>query len=646
MERSASTLASSGLTGEPQAGGTQPAGVWGRSVLHRSTLARHALLLACYLTAGVALTWPRALYLAGRLPATRDSGGYVWGFWWVAQQVSHAGNPWFTTDLAAPVGAQLAYHTLMPLPGLLMTPVTLVFGPSATYNLLSIACPGLLCYAMYRAARLWLPTVDAIAAGAFFGLSYSLAWRSWYEVNLALGAVFLPMALEAAVRLSRRPGPRRAVVLGVVVAAALLTDQESAVLAVVLAGLALLPWLWRQPTAAKLGLVLLAGAVAVVAASPQIIAMAGQSATGGASIPRYDLTQSYVGSGSSLVQLFAPSPRLAGYGLGGLASFYYKGRAAMVVTGYGTTLTLAALAGLAVAWRRRAARLLGMLWLGCSLLALGPVPWIYTGHSTPLAARWHNALVSMAMPYTWFVRIPGLANFREADRFTALGLVPAALLAGAMVGWLRTRAKPTAARGVLAVLLALAALEAGWSGNPAGHRPIGAMPTAMPRLDGPIAADHSGSIVVDVPFGIRGGLPVTGGAFPPETMVLATADGHPLADAFVSRIPRQTLDGIRRQPFYAALMNAQGGPDRTSNATIQAARRNAQAIDIGWVLDWTDNHAVSRLLQRTGFTPAYRVGRVTVYRSTAPAAHHSSGVDSRRALTQQRPRFSGTLDGP
>ena len=46
--------------------------------------------------------------------------------------------------------------------------------------------------------------------------------------------------------------------------------------------------------------------------------------------------------------------------------------------------------------------------------------------------------------------------------------------------------------------------------------------------------------MVDVPFGIRGGMPVIGDGFSPETMVLATADGHPLADALISRIPRRS----------------------------------------------------------------------------------------------------------
>ena len=139
----------------------------------------------------------------------RDSAAYVWGFWWMARRVSHLANPWVTNHMAAPAGVLLGYHTLMPLPGLLLTPVTLIFGPSASYNLLVIVVPGLLCYAMYRAARLWLPSqTGAIAAGAFFGLSAMLAQEDWYHVNIAVGALFLPLALEASVRLRRSPGWR------------------------------------------------------------------------------------------------------------------------------------------------------------------------------------------------------------------------------------------------------------------------------------------------------------------------------------------------------------------------------------------------------------------------------------------------------
>jgi hypothetical protein len=609
----------------PRGGAPSPAHpwwAWARAV-PGWTGVRHTALIICYLATGIALTWPRATYLAGRLPATRDVGGYVWGFWWMAHQVTHLGNPWSTGYLAAPVGTQLAYHTLMPLPGLLMTPVTLIFGPSASYNLLSIACPGLLCYVMYRAARLWLPnTFDAVVAGAFFGLSSSLAWRSWYEVNLALGALFLPMVLEASVRLRRSAGGmggrwgRPTVAVGLLVGLTMLTDQESAVLAALLAGLTLMPWLVRElvrrRSTVALWPVVTAAAVSALVASPQIIAMIKQSANGGAAIPPRFLAMDYNESGAGLVQMVAPSPRLASYGLPGLAAPYYEGRPSFVVIGYGAVLTLMMLTGLVVAWRRPAARLLGLLWLACTALALGATPWILDRGYRPLAGIWHGSRVSLLMPYIWLVRLPGLANFREADRFTELGLMAAALLAGAATGWLRARAKP-----VLVVLLALALVEAGWSGNPPGHMPVAVMPTALPRLDRPIAADHSRSVVVDVPFGIRGGLPVNGGAFPPETMVLATADGHPLGDAFVSRIPQATLAGIRRCAFYDGMMNAQGGPQQNTRPLIQAARRNARAMHIGWVLVWTPNTAVQRYLFKTGFRLDYEADGAAVYRPAA-----------------------------
>src|SRR5579875_1918250 len=58
---------------------------------------RHVALLLCYTGAGIAVTWPRASYLPdGRLPRTPDVSSYVWDLWWVAHQLQHPGNPFFT----------------------------------------------------------------------------------------------------------------------------------------------------------------------------------------------------------------------------------------------------------------------------------------------------------------------------------------------------------------------------------------------------------------------------------------------------------------------------------------------------------------------------------------------------------------------
>src|SRR5499427_7540702 len=605
----------------------------------RSPVAKHLGILLCFIAAGAAATWPLAANLAGRIPANRDPASYVWDFWWVAYQVTHLGNPWFTPLMAAPVGMQLGFHTMMPLPGLLFTPVTLAFGPAFSYNLWTVILPGLLCYAMYRAARLWLRSATgAVGAAVLYGLSCMLTQQDWYHVNIALGALFLPMALEASVRLRRKPGRRQAIILGLVMGAAVLSDQESAVLASIVVGLVLLPWLLRRPGWARLWPVVLATLTGAVVASPQIIAMLQEvvASHGGLSIPPDKLVVSYKQYGIGLPGMFTPTPRVSQFGLDVLAGPFLHGRDNEGLPMFGTTLTVLALIGLIVAWRRRSAWQLAALWLGCAALALGTSLWIGKHQYLPLASVWNGVRVSNLMPYTWFVRLPGMSSFREADRLAMLGLLPATLLAGAAVEWFRYHAKP-----VLAVVAAGVILESGYSGNPR----VGSIPASFPGVDRGIVADHSKAIVLDLPFGLRGGIPVYGVPFFPQALVMATEDRHPRSIAYTSRVPRPTIHAISQHPFYAALISAEHelpmkcpwrvpqpaslylcahpsgvsapGIEVAENkvsasltpAALAAARRDAAAMNVGWAVVWKRNDSVTKFLEsylkETGFHFAY-----------------------------------------
>jgi hypothetical protein len=573
--------------------------------------ARELAVLAAFLAAGVAATWPLATYLAGRLPATRDVAVYVWDLWWVAHQIIHLHNPWSTTYMAAPAGLQLAYHTLVPLLGVVMLPVTLAFGPSAAYNLLLIVLPGLSGYAMYRVARLWLPTrAGAIAAGAFFGLSGMLAYQDWYHINIAYGTLFLPVTLEAAVRLRRKPSIGQAVILGAVLACCLLVNQESAVMALVLAALVLVGWLAAAGTLAvgltRLRALVAAGAAFAVVGSPQLVAMIQQIRAGGTTSKSTWL--GYSTWVANVKDLFAPSPRLADDpGLAGLGHVYYWQTTLENLNTFGVVLSVLAVLGLVVSWRRRSAWLLALLWLGAAVLALGPV--LKAGRHTyvPLAQSWQGVRVSLLMPYTWFVRVPGLSIFREADRMALLGLVGAALLAGAAVDWLARRQLWP----VILVVAVLGALEAGWPGSPEGIR---SMPTALAALDRPIAADHSDSIVVDVPFGCYV-VPQWGENPDAQAILMATEDGHPRAFCYSSWVPTKTLVTLQNHPFYWQLNKAQHGYARTP-AQIAAARADLRTLHVGWLLVWQPDpgHALTQYLSGTGFRLAYRADGVSVYR--------------------------------
>jgi len=594
------------------ANGRPRADRWPRSLVARPVVS-HVVLLGCYLAAGIAVTWPRAAYLTGRVPAVRDVSSYVWDLWWVAHQAAHLGNPWFTSQLAAPAGIQLGYDTTMPLAGLVMAPVTLTAGPAASFFLLTIAMPGLLCYVMYRAARLRLRPAGAITAGALFGLSSMLAWQDWYHLNIAAGTLALPMTMEAAVRLRRCPSRRQGIILGAVIGGSVLVNQESAVMVVILAGLMLIPWLARPPARqapARLVSLAVGALVAVVIASPQLLAMAQQASAGGAAAGPHLLAANYGRYGAQLPGLFGPSPRLSDSGLSGLAAAYRYRQPAEGVPTFGLALTALALAGLAVSWRRRCARSLAACWLGCAALALGTTLYIGGRQYVPLAEAWHGARVSLALPYTCLIRLPGLQALREADRLAALGLVPAALLAGSAVDWLRDRARPAVAAALALTVLPLAVLEAGWSGQPG--QPT--MRTTLPALDRPIAADQSGSIVLDIPFGLRGGLPLYGMPISPRALLLATADGHPRAISYTSWVPAPTAAAITAHAFYRHLTAAQHGR-RSSPGQQAAAQRDARRMDIGWVLAWDRlRPAVSRYLAATGFRFSYRADGVSVYR--------------------------------
>jgi len=573
--------------------------------------ARQLALLGCYLAAGIAVTWPRAAFLPGRVPAVRDVSSYIWDLWWVAHQAAHLGNPWFTSQMAAPVGIQLGFDTTMPLAGLVMAPLTLAAGPATSFFLLTIAMPGMACYVMYRAARLWLSPAGAIAAGGLFGLSSMLAWQDWYHLNIAAGTLWLPMTAEAALRLRRRPGRRQGIILGVVIGTSVLVNQESAVMAAILALLLLIPWLAGQPALARLGSLFVGALVAVIIASPQLIAMAQQARAGGASASPWLLAADYGRYGAQLPGLFGPSPRLSSFGLSGLAAAYRYRQPTEGVPTFGLALTTLAVAGLAVCWRRPGARPLAACWLGCAALALGTTLYVGSRQYVPLAGAWHGARVSLAMPYTWFVRIPGMSALREADRLALLALLPAALLGGAAVDWLRGHARGAAPAVLVLTVLPLAILEAGWAGLP--YR--GTMPTALPAVDRLIAADHSRSIIVDIPFGLRGGIPLYGNPISARSLLLATADGHPRAISYSSWVPPPTAAAITRHAFFRQLMAAQHGR-RSAPVQQAAARLDARGMDIAWVIAWRQPRpAVSRYLAATGFRFRYRADGVSVYRS-------------------------------
>jgi hypothetical protein len=404
-----------------------------------------------------------------------------------------------------------------------------------------------------------------------------------------------------------------------------LVNQESAVMAGILAVAILAPWLLRHPNRARFTVIGVGLLTALVVGSPQLAAMAEQVHSGGTTVDPHLLAVTAKHYGQGLDTLFAPAQRVADFGLHGLAAWSptspYVGATAEGMPMFGTILGILALAGLIVSWRRRSAWLLAVLLVGSAWLSLGASLWWRQQQFVPLEQMWHGVRVSPVMPYTWLMRIPLLSSFREADRLAILGLVGAALLAGAAVEWVRYHARP-----LLVVVAAAALLEAGYTALPS----VRAMPTALPALDGPIAADRSDSIVVDFPFGLRGGIPEYGRPYSPRALVIATADGHPRLISYTSWVPPRTVAEISSHPFYAALGQVQHGVplapaknaagNQVTQDQVTAARADARRLGVGWVLVWTKkNPVIAGFLAATGFRLSYEADGVAVYRPVSQA---------------------------
>jgi hypothetical protein len=597
------------------------------------------------------------------LPATSDESGFVWDLWWVAHQLVHPGNPFFTRYMAAPVGTPLGFSTLMPLAGWIMAPVTILFGPSAALTLLTIVTPGLLCYVMYRMARLWLNEPGAIIAGAFFGLSSMLMWQNWYHVNIALGTIFLPVVIEAAVRFRRGPRVALAVALGLALGASVLVNQESTAVAVILAVVILVPWLAtalirNRPVLRRAVKPLAIGAgLGLVVAGPELLAIHQAIAAGAVRSPPGQLAMNYAAYAVPLPTPFAPSPRLASYGLGHLATAYSYTNHGQVGEGmptFGVVLSALAVLGIAAGWRRRSTWSFTGLWLIGTALALGPSlsfgscqvstwrnPGRYWGRSChqylplvthsswahvivpggPASGVWKPIAESNLMPYTWLVRLPGLEGLREADRLAIVGLVGAAMLAGLAVQKLSSR---RLTMPLIAVVVALGALEAGWSGASASLGYPGVMPTTQRQLDRILSRDHSGSIVVDFPYGLRGGVNLTGSETEPSAMLLSTADGHPSANSYTSWVSPGTIRAIARHAFFHYLYSAEASRN-LSLADVRRARADLATLHVGWVVMWRNVWTMHKPQYRYGHVGGYLLAagfrrfKVVCLRRTRPA---------------------------
>ncbi len=373
---------------------TSPTAAASRARLGRDGLAT-ALTLTCYLLGAVVVTWhlwadPASRAIAGN---PNDADLFAWFLRYDATAVLHGRLPALVTAaMNAPQGINLMWNTAMPLPGVLLAPVTLLLGPQTALTVLATAGFAGSAASLFLVLRRWEVGLGAAAlAGAVYGFSPALLHAAVGHSDLQLG-ILPPLIIHAGLRLAlRSQAPVRAgLLLGLLVTVQLFISEELLVLTAV-AGLLMLAVLalgqprvaasrWR-PTAAGLGVA--AAVTLLLAGYPLWVQFFGP------------LTQ----HGSAFTPDFFKND-LASFVIPSRYLLFHTARSAAIAAGYqggvpeylaylGWPLIAVLVAGALAFWRRPAVRATAVALVVLELLSLGGHPLIGGAVHPGVTLPWH-----------------------------------------------------------------------------------------------------------------------------------------------------------------------------------------------------------------------------------------------------------------
>ncbi len=353
-----------------------------------------------------------------------DAKLYVWALGWWPHAISAGLNPFLPKVLFAPQGMNMAWVTGLPGPALALWPVTALFGPVVSSNLLAVLAPALSGWTAFllcrkaAAGRFW----PALAAGYLFGFSTYMTAEMHGHLNLFL--VFpVPLAVYLVVRWfeGSLSGLRFAVLLGLTLVAEFsISTEVFASMAffgvAALAGLLLfVPSMRRR---AMVGALWIGGAYVVAAAilSPYLYYVVKGA-------PTSPLRPAVAAGGSSedLLSYLVPRPSTL---IGG-ATFRRTTKSFLPNLSedgaYLSPALLVALAWAAWACRRDRVVVLSLLFgLFAALMALG--------------TRLHvDGSPSLPLPWTAFARVPLLQDALP-QRFTMYAWLAFAVVVARWVG--------------------------------------------------------------------------------------------------------------------------------------------------------------------------------------------------------------------
>ncbi|HWQ15228.1 MAG TPA: hypothetical protein VNL77_20685 [Roseiflexaceae bacterium] len=543
--------------------------------------------------------------------AGADGPQNIWNLWWVQRAVASLQSPFYTTYLYHPHGTGLYLQTLNASNGLLVLPVTALFGPVAGYNaalLLAFVLSGLGAYLL--ALRVSGSRPAAFVGGAIFAFSPFHLTKAWdgqlEQVALQWTAFYTLFLLRAAEDLRGRD----ALLAGLFLALVGYTSWYSLFFFAVYTALFALIWLaaarsWQARRALAVQLVIMGLCAALLLAPillPTLRALSGAGGGGGEPFDPSDPLDLILIHSANLYDFFLPSGLhpLWGDAVARLAQRWHPYIAAWnVALGYlPLALALAAFlpplhversnvqrwtfkGGIAWPW--------ALLALASLLLALGPV--LHVG----------TVRTGLRLPYALLLALPGADIARRPSHFVVVATLMLAPLAALGLRATLERVRPARRPLLLALVgltLALELLPPPWPLRRFEPHPY------YTRLRG------AGGALMDMPARAESAAP----------LLAQIVHELPIVGGYVSRLPpypfATTVPGVRQlwqgAPDSPALLPA--APD---DGLIALNYYGVRHVVVHWeALAGGARRRYERALAQAlpGVVPTYTDDRLSAYR--------------------------------
>jgi len=211
-------------------GGPAPAGGITGWPAQRRSVALAAVALAILVGLAIAAMWPGLF--TGHDTIVGNAGDpslFIWALRWTPFALSHHLNPLVTNYLHYPSGVNMMWNGSIIFPALVLTPVTNLFGPIVSYNVLALLGVSLSGWCAYLAVRRYSERwISAMVAGLLYEFSPYMASQISGHAHMYI-ALFPPLLVIFADELLVRQRRRAWLIgglLGFAAAAQLMTGTE------------------------------------------------------------------------------------------------------------------------------------------------------------------------------------------------------------------------------------------------------------------------------------------------------------------------------------------------------------------------------------------------------------------------------------